>query len=120
MKPGSFAQFAASIFPLALLVGCSPSYTDYYFDGRVYNGVDGNRLVDYDIQLQFLDREIDGTVDDNGRYFLGPLTPFNDYTIAIEANGYRSFLSHNIMKVNDELTNNNNPSDDYQHPDQSQ
>jgi hypothetical protein len=123
MKPGSLARFAASVFlagPLALLVGCSPSYTDYYFDGRVYNGVDGSRLVDYDIQLQFLDRELDGNVDDDGRYFLGPLTPFNDYTIAIEADGYRTFLSHNVMKLNDELTNNNNPSDDNQHPDQSQ
>jgi hypothetical protein len=120
MKAGTLALSLA--LPLVGLVtaACSPSYTDYYFAGRVYDGVAGTRLVDYDIQLQFLDHEMGGTVDKDGRYFLGPLTPFNDYTIAIEAQGYRPFLSHNAMKVNDELTNNKNPSDDNQHPDQSQ
>lgn len=102
------------------LTACSNPETDYYFAGRVYNGVDGSRLVDYDIQLQFLDRELDGTVDGDGRYFVGPLTPFNDYTVAIKADGFRSFLSHNLMKVDDELTMNNDPKDDDQHPDQSQ
>ncbi len=101
-------------------VGCSPQYTDYYFAGRVYDGVAGSRLTDYDIELQYLDRRQEGMVDDDGRYFLGPLTPFNDYTVAVRADGFRSFLSHNVMKVNDELTNNNNPKDDTQHPDESQ
>jgi len=115
MKAGKLALLLA-----LSLGGCSPNYTDYYFAGRVYNGVDGARLTDYDIDLQFLDRSESGTVDNDGRYFIGPLTPFNDYTVAIRAEGYRSFLSHNVMKVNDELTQNNNASDDNQHPDQSQ
>lgn len=115
MKAGKLALLVA-----LSLGGCSPNYTDYYFAGRVYNGVDGTRLTDYDIDLQFLDRSEAGTVDNDGRYFIGPLTPFNDYTVAIRAEGYRSFLSHNLMKVDDELTQNNNASDDNQHPDQSQ
>ena len=100
--------------------GCSPDYTNYYFDGRVYDGAHGTRVTDYKVQLQFLDRRIDGQVDNDGRYFVGPLTPFNDYTVEIRADGFRSFLSHNVMKVNDDLTNNNNTRDDGDHPDVSQ
>lgn len=113
---------AAQLHWLVLLcsVGCGADYTNYYFDGRVYDGASGTRLTDYKVQLQFLDRRLDGLVDDDGRYFVGPLTPFHDYTVSIRADGYRSFLSHNIMKVNDELTFNNNVSDDNDHPDQSQ
>ena len=118
MKARTFALLCA-LSP-AVLGGCSPSTTDYYFAGRVYNGVDGTRLTDYDIQLQYLDRELDGAIDDDGRYFLGPLTAFNDYTIAIRAEGFRSFLSHNLMKLDDELVKNADPSDDGDHPDQSQ
>ncbi len=105
---------------LVLSAGCSASHTDYYFSGRVYNGAEGARLAKYDIELQYLDRRVEGTVDDDGRYFIGPLTPFNDYTIAISAEGYRSFLSHNIMKVDDELSNNKDPGDDGKRPDVSQ
>jgi hypothetical protein len=118
MKAGSLALLLA--LPLSTLTACSPNETDYYFAGRVYNGVDGTRLIDYKLDLQFLDRDLSGSVDGDGRYFVGPLTPFNDYTVAIRAQGYRSFLSHNVMKLNDELTMNANTSDDNQHPDQSQ
>ena len=99
--------------------GCSAS-TDYYFDGRVYDGQTGSALTSYKIQLQYLDRKDGGHVDEQGRYFLGPLTPFNDYDIAITAGGYRPFLSQNTMKLDDEQTMNDNAHDDKQHPDRSQ
>jgi hypothetical protein len=76
--------------------GCSDQ-RQYYFVGRIYDGVTGARLNKYQIELQYLDRRVKGTVDTDGRYFLGPLGPYQDYTIAILADGYRSFLSHNAM-----------------------
>src|SRR5688572_33383590 len=104
----------AALFALVLVgaVGCQADFTDYYFTGRVYDGAAGTRLVDYDIELQYLDRIVAGIVDDDGRYSIGPLQPFNDYTIAIRAEGFRSFLSHNLMKINDEQTFNNDTNDD--------
>jgi len=110
---------------LALLVllssaGCGADRTDYYFTGRVYDGAAGTRLTDYRVELQFLDRRIEGLVEEDGSYFIGPLTPFNDYTVAIFADGYRSFLSHNVMKVDDEITFNNTLTDDEDRPDRSQ
>jgi hypothetical protein len=89
---------------LALLIaaaGCS-DHRHYYFVGRVYDGVTGARLTNYKIQLQWLDHENDGTVDGEGRYFIGPLDPFDDYSIEIRADGYRSFLSHNMMLADDD------------------
>jgi hypothetical protein len=78
--------------------GSSADYREF-FTGRVYDGVTGQRIQDYRIRLEYLDQIVAGSVDSNGRYLIGPLTQFNDYTVAIEADGYRSFLSHNAMLV---------------------
>jgi hypothetical protein len=69
--------------------------TSEYFTGRIYDGVSMNRLTNYSIRLEYFDRVIPGTVDDNGRYFVGPLLANADYSIVIVSEGYRSFLSHN-------------------------
>jgi hypothetical protein len=69
--------------------------TSEYFTGRIYDGVSLGRLKDYSIRLEYFDRVIPGTVDDNGRYFVGPLLANADYSIVVVAEGYRSFLSHN-------------------------
>jgi hypothetical protein len=87
--------FAALLFST---IGCT-DHRHYYFSGRVYDGVTGQRLTDYKMQLQYLDRRIDGQVDSDGRYFVGPLDAFDDYTVAITAANYRSFLSHNMMRT---------------------
>jgi hypothetical protein len=76
-----------------------------YFTGRIYDGVTQARLTDYQMRLEYFDRVIDGVVDASGRYIIGPLLPNADYTIAVEAEGYRSFLSHNEKFV----ANNNTP-----------
>lgn len=69
--------------------------TAQYYSGRIYDGVSLSRLTDYTIRLEYFDRAIEGTVDDAGRYFVGPLLANADYSIVVEAEGYRSFLSHN-------------------------
>src|SRR4029077_15635282 len=78
----------------ALRTHLSPG-TSEYFSGRIYDGVSLSRLTDYSIQLEYFDRVIPGTVDSNGRYFVGPLVPNADYSIGVFSGGYRSFLSHN-------------------------
>lgn len=75
--------------------GVLPAGAEQYFTGRIYNGVTLERIVDYAIRLEYFDRVITGTVDATGRYVVGPLLPQADYTIVVEAEGYRSFLSHN-------------------------
>jgi hypothetical protein len=69
--------------------------TQQYFTGRIYDGVSLARLTDYKVRLEYFDRVFEGTVDAMGRYVVGPLLTNADYTIVIEADGYRSFLSHN-------------------------
>jgi len=71
------------------------SGTAEYFSGRIYDGVSLGRLNSYSIRLEYFDRVIPGSVDGSGRYFVGPLLPNADYSIVVEAEGYRSFLSHN-------------------------
>lgn len=71
------------------------SGTSEYFSGRIYDGVSLTRLTGYTIRLEYFDRIIPGTVDANGRYFVGPLLANADYSVVVEAEGYRSFLSHN-------------------------
>lgn len=65
------------------------------FTGRVYDGASGSRLTDYKLFLEYGRSSMRGNVDRNGRYAVGPLANGHDYTVAIEAEGYRSFLSHN-------------------------
>lgn len=65
------------------------------FTGRVYDGASGSRLADYKLFLEFNGASRRANVDRNGRYKVGPVASGHDFTIAIEAEGYRSFLSHN-------------------------
>lgn len=69
----------------------------YFFVGRVYDGATGERLIRYTVELIYADQQVAGTVAANGRYYLGPLEALHDYTIEVNADGYRSFLSHNAM-----------------------
>ncbi|HET8935798.1 MAG TPA: carboxypeptidase-like regulatory domain-containing protein [Polyangiales bacterium] len=72
-----------------------PQQTQQYFSGRIYNGATLEALKSYKISLEYFDRMIEGSVDADGRYVVGPLLANADYTIIVEANGFRSFLSHN-------------------------
>jgi hypothetical protein len=72
-----------------------PQTTQQYFTGRVYNGVSLERMKGFKLSLQYFDRSMEATVDADGRYVVGPLLANADYTIVVEADGYRNFLSHN-------------------------
>jgi len=76
-----------------------PQTTQQYFTGRVYDGVTLDRLSDYTMRLEYFDRALEATVDADGRFVVGPLLANADYTISVEKDGFRSFLSHNA-KVN--------------------
>lgn len=65
------------------------------FVGNVYDGATGERLSEYTIEALVADVPTDGTVDEDGRYSVGPIGVWNDFTIVIVAGGYRDFLSHN-------------------------
>lgn len=68
---------------------------EQYYTGRIYDGVRLERINDYTIRLEYFDQVIHGQVDPTGRYIVGPLRPDVDYSIVIEAEGYRPLLSHN-------------------------
>lgn len=72
-----------------------PQTTQQYFTGRVYNGVSLERMKGFTLSLEYFDRVLEATVDADGRYVVGPLLANADYTIVLEAAGFRSFLSHN-------------------------
>lgn len=67
----------------------------YWFSGHIYDGMTGARLTGYALDLQFKDKTLPATIAEDGRYVVGPLPYFQDYTVRIHAEGYRSFLSHN-------------------------
>jgi hypothetical protein len=65
------------------------------FVGNVYDGATGERLTDFTIGLIVGDVSSEGTVAEDGRYSVGPIGVWNDFTVVITATGYRAFLSHN-------------------------
>jgi hypothetical protein len=72
-----------------------PQTTQQYFTGRIYDGVSLDRLTGYKLRLEYFDRAMEATVDAAGRFVVGPLLANADYTISVEKDGFRSFLSHN-------------------------
>lgn len=89
------------ILSLGALSACSVKREDstategYYFLGYVYDGVTNQRLDgdEYSLTLSYDRTELDADVDDSGRFYVGPLQPFHDYTISIFADGYRDFYA---------------------------
>jgi hypothetical protein len=66
-----------------------------WFMGSIYDGAMGTIIPDYAISMTFGKTTIQGTVDANGRYTLGPLPAWNDYAITISRPYYRAFVSYN-------------------------
>ncbi|MBJ94415.1 MAG: hypothetical protein CMP23_08030 [Rickettsiales bacterium] len=81
---------------LMMLAGCSP-LGSFNFTGRVYDGASGNRLMDYSIRAEYWRESIAGQVDGSGRYTLGSIPEGQDFTVVIEAEGYRSFMAHTAL-----------------------
>ena len=65
------------------------------FVGYLYDGASGSRLSGYTISALALTTEVAGTVDTEGRYTVGELSVWDDFTISIDADGYRPFRAHN-------------------------
>src|SRR5262245_46405751 len=67
--------------------------TGYYFTGWVYDGVSNERLGDgdddgYSLSITYGKKTIGGSMDANsGRFWVGPVEPFNDYTVTVDAGG---------------------------------
>lgn len=72
-----------------------PASHEAYFAGYVYDGAIGARLQQYKLEAHYRDKKLEGAVAEDGRFLVGPLDPFSDYTITITADGYRLFRSHN-------------------------
>jgi hypothetical protein len=80
--------------------------TGYYFTGWVYDGVSNDRLGDteddeYRIWASFGRETHEGSVNpETGRFWLGPIEPFHDYTISIDAGeNYRPFYASQSFLV---------------------
>jgi hypothetical protein len=65
------------------------------FVGYAYDGATGTRLLAFGIDVLADDTTLNGSVAPDGRYSVGTLSAWDDFTVAISAEGYRAFLSHN-------------------------
>jgi hypothetical protein len=68
---------------------------EIWFMGSIYDGASGAVLSGYSISLTYGPKTVNGTVDGNGRYTLGPLEAWNDYAVTVSLDGYRAFTSYN-------------------------
>ncbi len=70
-----------------------------YFVGYVYDGASGARLAKSSltsVQILYGDKTIAVDIEDDGRFLSRDALPtWRDYTVKVEANGFRSFVSYN-------------------------
>jgi len=70
-----------------------PTETRYFF-GDVYDGVTGEQVKDYHIELEYFGRRYQGSLDANGGFALPAVPANHDYSIYIDAPHFRPFVSH--------------------------
>jgi len=96
----------AGLAVLAMLTGAGCGTDDapagdhkVYFVGYVYDGTSGARLAKSSltsVQILYGDKAIKVDIEDDGRFLSRDALPtWRDYTVKIEANGFRSFVSYN-------------------------
>lgn len=89
----------AAVMAAGALSACSldrnvaVSEAGYYFQGYIYDGVSNERIDDYSMNVQFFNTEVEATVNDDGQFLVGPIEPFQDYTVTIDADNYREFFA---------------------------
>jgi hypothetical protein len=99
-RPRNFAL--AAIFATTLAGSCggdSHSDNQVFFVGYAYDGATGARLDKSalnGVSIVFGDKTIAFDIGDDGRFVSrDPLPTWRDYTVKIDATGYRSFASNN-------------------------
>ena len=65
-----------------------------YFSGDVYDGVTGQQILSYNIAVEHFGRRETGTVDARGGFHLPAIPAYSDFSVYIDAQGYRPFVSH--------------------------
>jgi len=81
-----------SVFAMALLGACQN--TDLInLHGRLLDGVTGKPITAYNVSLTIGGSVVKGTVKD-GVYTVGPILPWQDFSISFDATGYRPFYSN--------------------------
>lgn len=90
-------QSAALALSIGLVTACGGTDHEVEFTGYVYDIRSGERLTGdaYSIALWVGADEKEASIQEDGRYVLPAISAFEDYSIVIEASGYRSFRSHN-------------------------
>ena len=91
----------ASLVLLLALGACAP-VGQREFVGRVYDGATGGRVTAYAIWIEHSTEVVLGDVDERGRYHVPAIPEDRDFTIGIDADGYRPFLSHNPAFATDD------------------
>src|SRR5262245_15274040 len=91
-----FKRFLGPVILCAAATGCGP-VNDVFLVGQVYDGATGKRLAAYTMSVVYRDKTIDAEVSSTGRFIVEKLPVFQDYTVQIDAGGFRTFRSHNPM-----------------------
>jgi hypothetical protein len=79
-----------------LAAGCNEGPdNEVFLQGQVYDGATGMRLTSYKISVNYRNTTLTGKVGADGTFLIEHLPVFQDYTVAIDATGYRVFRSHN-------------------------
>jgi hypothetical protein len=65
------------------------------FVGYAYDGVSGARLTGFSIDVTAGSTIVNGSIEGDGRYAVGPISAWADFSVLIGNSGYRPFLSHN-------------------------
>ncbi len=98
----SSTVIAAALTFTSTLTACSDGHEggDHTVDfvGFVYDGASRERLTNYTMRAEVgSDTEKADIDEETGRYVLKGISAYADYSIIIEAEGYRPFASHNSM-----------------------
>ncbi len=82
-------------FAAQMLSACGGDDAGIYVVGYVYDGATGARITAYSLNVKVRKDDIKAKVEGDGRYVVGPIPPFQDYTVVITSAGYRAFRSTN-------------------------
>lgn len=96
---------ALGILAMSSLAACNldrpgSDESGYFYQGYVYDGISNERLTDYSLSLSYAETNLDAMLLEDGMFMVGPLKPFSDYTITIDADDYRPFFASESLIVN--------------------